>query len=153
MTWSIPAGEELAAGECMALTVTVDVDQSVVTSEACINTAEISADSGDDIDSTPDAVLTGTGADGLVDITDATGLAAAPAVAGDEDDHDIAVCTAAALAPTTTTTPAAPAAAPILPVAGTDTGGVAGLALVILTLGASLLFVGERARYTAIMND
>ncbi|MEZ5340752.1 MAG: hypothetical protein R2706_04685 [Acidimicrobiales bacterium] len=154
VTWDIPASSSLAPGACQTLSLTVAVDPAVATTASCINTAEISSDSGDDVDSTPDADLSG---DALVDILDATGLATAGAVSGDEDDHDIAPCTVAAPMPSTptstpSTTPPPPlapgaAAAPILPVTGSDTGGVAGLALVLVTLGGCLLFVSERARF------
>ncbi len=159
VTWTIPASDELAAGECMTLTVAVAVDSA--TADTCINTAEISSDSGDDIDSTPDTVLTGAGSDALVDILDATGLATAGAVSGDEDDHDIALCTPGAITTPITTppttpispVPVAPNSPAILPITGTDTGGVAGLALVLLTLGGSLVFVSSQARYAMARVD
>ncbi|MEM9714761.1 MAG: SdrD B-like domain-containing protein, partial [Actinomycetota bacterium] len=85
--WDVPVGAQLAFGETITLSTTVRVDDASLA--PFTNTSEISADSGDDDDSTPDVDTTN---DAIVDATDLTALtvdAATPTP--DEDDHDIAV--------------------------------------------------------------
>ncbi|MEM9037626.1 MAG: SdrD B-like domain-containing protein [Actinomycetota bacterium] len=85
--WDVPAGSQLAFGETLDLTLVARVDDASLA--PFTNTSEITADSGDDDDSTPD---TDTANDNLVDITDASDLANDPGTnTPDEDDHDIAV--------------------------------------------------------------
>ena len=85
VTWSIPASEQLAADASTTLILTARVDDP--SAAPFINTAEISSDSGDDDDSTPDNDLAN---DALVDITDPSVLATDSAATDDEDDHDVA---------------------------------------------------------------
>ena len=87
--WDIPEASSLAAGETLDLTLQVRLIDAAAT--GVINTSEISSDSGDDTDSTPDDVITGAGADNLVDITDVAALAIDTGSNDpDEDDHDVA---------------------------------------------------------------
>lgn len=85
VTWSIPVSDQLVAGASTTLTVTARVDDP--TAAPFVNVAEISSDSGDDDDSTPDNDLS---SDALVDITDPAVLANDSDATDDEDDHDVA---------------------------------------------------------------
>jgi uncharacterized repeat protein (TIGR01451 family) len=87
VTWTVPAASELDPDETVTLSFVAHVDD--VNAGPFTNTAEITADSGDDDDSTIDGDL---GNDALVDITDPADLATDTDVdTPDEDDHDIAV--------------------------------------------------------------
>lgn len=87
--WSLPESASLEPGETRDLAITVRITDSDVS--RIINTSEISSDSGDDSDSTPDAIITGVGSDNLVDITNVADLATDTGSNDpDEDDHDVA---------------------------------------------------------------
>ncbi len=86
VTWSIPAGEAIDPGETLSLTLELDIDDP--SQAPFINTAEISSDSGDDTDSSPD---TDAGDDPVIDVTSLGDLSTDAADPGDQDDHDIAV--------------------------------------------------------------
>ncbi len=86
VTWSIGATDELDPGETVSLTLELQVTDP--SKAPFLNTAEISSDSGDDADSTPD---TDPGDDPVVDITSLGDLATDAATSADQDDHDIAV--------------------------------------------------------------
>jgi uncharacterized repeat protein (TIGR01451 family)/LPXTG-motif cell wall-anchored protein len=106
VTWNVSAVDQLVPGASVTLQSVLRVDDPAAS--PFTNTAEISADSGDDCDSTPDLDLTD---DGLVDITDASLLTGGSCDNDlDSDDHDIAVLVVApAPTPSTTSTTAAPA--------------------------------------------
>ncbi|MEO1064760.1 MAG: SdrD B-like domain-containing protein [Actinomycetota bacterium] len=87
VVWDIPASSQLAFDETISVSATVRVDDASLA--PFTNTAEITADSGDDDDSTTDADPAN---DNVVDVTDASTLATDTASSTpDEDDHDIAV--------------------------------------------------------------
>ncbi len=80
----------IAAGSSRKVTITFTIDQSAPTTMK--NYAEISEDSGDDCDSTPDSMNGNTSGekDGVL-VDDAIGTGCQ--LGGDEDDHDVEVIT------------------------------------------------------------
>ncbi len=95
VTWTLGATHSLEAGETVTLTIQATLED--VSIETFRNEAEITSDSGIELDSTPDANMendsdndadTSNDSDETRDYTDLADIANTDANADDEDDHD-----------------------------------------------------------------